>query len=66
MAANRKLKLTYIAAADLEDENKLQNPAKYHDAWKELCETDGVIVPGGFGTRGTQGKIEAAKWCRWE
>jgi len=64
LAANRKLELTYIAAADLEEENKMQNPAKYHDAWKELCETDGVIVPGGFGNRGIQGKIEAAKWCR--
>jgi len=24
----------------------------------------GVIVPGGFGTRGVEGKIEACKWCR--
>jgi CTP synthase len=26
--------------------------------------TSGVIVPGGFGTRGVEGKIEACKWCR--
>ena len=25
---------------------------------------DGVIVPGGFGVRGTPGKMEAARWCR--
>lgn len=24
----------------------------------------GVIVPGGFGTRGVNGKIEACRWCR--
>jgi len=24
----------------------------------------GVIVPGGFGTRGVEGKIEACRWCR--
>lgn len=24
----------------------------------------GVIVPGGFGTRGVEGKMEACKWCR--
>ena len=24
----------------------------------------GVIVPGGFGKRGMEGKIEACKWCR--
>lgn len=23
-----------------------------------------MIVPGGFGTRGVEGKIEACKWCR--
>ena len=34
---------------------------KYHEAWKNLCETDGVIVPGGFGLRGVEGKLEAAR-----
>lgn len=24
----------------------------------------GIIVPGGFGKRGLQGKIEACRWCR--
>ena len=24
----------------------------------------GVIVPGGFGKRGIEGKIEACRWCR--
>jgi CTP synthase len=24
----------------------------------------GVIVPGGFGKRGVDGKMEACKWCR--
>lgn len=37
---------------------------KYHEAWKALCKTDGVIVPGGFGSRGVEGKIDAARWCR--
>ena len=40
------------------------DPVKYHEAWKALCEVDGVLVPGGFGVRGTQGKMEAARWCR--
>ena len=42
----------------------VQDPVKYHDAWKALCQSDGVLVPGGFGLRGVEGKIEAAKWCR--
>lgn len=24
----------------------------------------GVVVPGGFGKRGVEGKIEACRWCR--
>ncbi|KPJ54634.1 CTP synthase [Parcubacteria bacterium DG_72] len=31
---------------------------------KELKEYDGVIVPGGFGTRGIEGKIKAIQFCR--
>lgn len=31
---------------------------------KELSELDGVIVPGGFGSRGIEGKIAVAKYCR--
>jgi len=31
---------------------------------KELSDLDGVIVPGGFGSRGIEGKIAVAKYCR--
>jgi CTP synthase len=31
---------------------------------KELKKFDGVIVPGGFGTRGVEGKIKAVEYCR--
>ena len=31
---------------------------------KELKKFDGVIVPGGFGKRGTEGKIKAIEFCR--
>lgn len=31
---------------------------------KELKNLDGVIVPGGFGSRGIDGKIAVAKYCR--
>ena len=29
-----------------------------------LSDADGILVPGGFGTRGTEGKIEAIKYAR--
>jgi len=31
-----------------------------------LADVDGVIVPGGFGYRGVEGKIEAIRWVREE
>ncbi len=31
---------------------------------KELADYDGVIVPGGFGKRGVEGKIEVIRFCR--
>ncbi len=34
------------------------------DAEKVLDGADGVIVPGGFGTRGTEGKMECIKYTR--
>jgi CTP synthase len=32
--------------------------------WDQLEEADGVIVPGGFGSRGIEGKIAAARYAR--
>ncbi|XP_015521042.1 CTP synthase [Neodiprion pinetum] len=62
--AGYKLNLTYIEAASLEQATKAENPVLYHEAWQKLCKSDGVIVPGGFGKRGIEGKMEACKWCR--
>ncbi|XP_012140951.1 CTP synthase isoform X4 [Megachile rotundata] len=62
--AGYKLKLTYIEADNLEQTMKTTNPVLYHEAWQQLCKSSGVIVPGGFGKRGMQGKMEACKWCR--
>jgi CTP synthase len=32
--------------------------------WEELDTADGIIVPGGFGSRGIEGKIAAARYAR--
>ena len=37
---------------------------EYEDEWKRLKGCDGMIVPGGFGLRGIEGKIAAAKYAR--
>ncbi|XP_046384458.1 CTP synthase 1 isoform X2 [Ischnura elegans] len=64
IAAGHKLTLKYIEASDLEKDTKHSDPVAYHEAWQQLCKCDGVIVPGGFGKRGSEGKIEACEWCR--
>jgi CTP synthase len=33
-------------------------------AWHDVCTASGILVPGGFGGRGTEGMIAAAKWAR--
>lgn len=33
-------------------------------ALAELSEYDGIVVPGGFGSRGIEGKIRVAQYCR--
>lgn len=37
---------------------------KHAAAWATVRAADGVLVPGGFGTRGTEGKIAAARYAR--
>src|SRR3989440_1275299 len=34
------------------------------DAERELDECDGILIPGGFGVRGVEGKIRAARFAR--
>ncbi|XP_058801964.1 CTP synthase [Phymastichus coffea] len=62
--ASYKLDLKFIDAVNLEPETKNIDAVAYHEAWRELCSVDGIIVPGGFGQRGINGMIEACKWCR--
>lgn len=64
LKAERKLDLTYIEAEDLELSMLDQDAPRYHKAWGSLCECSGILVPGGFGVRGSEGKIAAIKWAR--
>ncbi|XP_072884453.1 CTP synthase 1-like isoform X2 [Hemitrygon akajei] len=64
LAINQKLEVKYIDSADLEPARQEEDPVKYHEAWQNLCSANGVLVPGGFGVRGTEGKILAIAWAR--
>ena len=61
---NRKLQINWIEAENLDEKVKLDDVEKYNEAWKLLKESDGILVPGGFGIRGIEGKIKAAKYAR--
>lgn len=52
----RKLNLIWIDTEKLEKNDK--------EAWKKLKSAKGILIPGGFGSRGVEGKILAAKYAR--
>jgi CTP synthase len=64
VACRKKLVVDWVPACDLEKETEKENPDAYKAAWKLLKGVDGILVPGGFGDRGVEGKILAAKYAR--
>ena len=61
MAVDRKLVIDWIEASHLEED---WDKSEREEAWKHLRGADGVLVPGGFGDRGIEGKILAAHHAR--
>ncbi len=55
--ANKKPIIDWIAATDFEGKHASANLAK-------LKKYDGIIVPGGFGARGIEGKLAVIKYAR--
>ncbi len=53
-ATKTKINIKYIEAEDLEEDSQK----------KYLKDVDGILVPGGFGDRGIEGKIDAMKFGR--
>ncbi|CAD6237640.1 unnamed protein product [Miscanthus lutarioriparius] len=64
VAMERKLVVEWVPSCDLEDSSAKETPEAHKKAWMLLKGADGVLVPGGFGDRGVQGKILAAKYAR--
>ena len=64
MRCGKKLELIWVDAAHLEPQTDQEKHASFHKAWHEVCTADGILVPGGFGERGVEGMIAAAKWAR--
>ena len=60
-AVDRKLVIDWIESTDLDPHNVTE---KHDEAWELLRAADGILVPGGFGNRGVEGKIAAANYAR--
>ena len=54
-AQNRKPVISWLNSTDFE---------KFPEKLKDLKKYDGIIVPGGFGTRGVEGNLKAVKFAR--
>lgn len=54
IACDRKLDVVWVSSGDLEKDK----------GWDVLDTVDGIVVPGGFGYRGVEGKILAARYAR--
>ena len=63
-AVGRKLVIDWIESTDLDDQTASADPEAHAAAWELLNGADGVLVPGGFGIRGIEGKIKAAGYAR--
>ncbi len=54
LAEDVEVEIQWVHSADLEKGK----------GWDVVRLADGILVPGGFGSRGTEGKIQAAKYAR--
>ena len=52
----RKAEIVWVDSEKLEKQDK--------DVWKDLKSAEGIIVSSGFGSRGIEGKIAAARYAR--
>ena len=54
----RKIKINWIDSEGLETKGEV-----YDASFEKIKNSHGVIVPGGFGIRGAEGKMEVIKYC---
>lgn len=64
LAATRRLQVDWVEAQHLEEGTNEEDPEAHAGAWAKLHGADGILVPGGFGNRGVEGKILAANYAR--
>ena len=68
IATHQRLRIEWIDASelapDVQDEDTEFDQDSSRIAWERLMKCDGLVVPGGFGSRGMEGKIAAIRYAR--
>ena len=64
MANHVNVDTVWIDSSALEESTARSKPDKYKEAWDSLLSLHGILIPGGFGNRGVEGKIAAIKHAR--
>jgi len=64
MEAGLHLTIAWVESSDLEPNSERLDSKRHDAAWESLQTAHGVLVPGGFGNRGIEGKVMCANYCR--
>lgn len=62
LIAGRKLVIQWLDTEVLDNNESSQE--SQDEFWEKLKQCDGILVPGGFGIRGVEGKIKVAQYAR--
>jgi CTP synthase len=64
LEAGLRLNIVWVESSDLEPNVERIDVKRHNSAWEKLRSAQGVLVPGGFGNRGIEGKVMTAHYCR--
>merc|ERR1719396_172674 len=62
--AGLRLVVSWVDSSKLEPGAEKSDPQGYEDSWEKIRSAQGVLVPGGFGGRGIEGKVVCEAHCR--
>ncbi|CAK0762419.1 hypothetical protein CVIRNUC_002955 [Coccomyxa viridis] len=64
LSASRKLEVLWVEASHLEPAAEGEESEEHRAAWDKIHSAHGILVPGGFGIRGVEGMVLAARYAR--
>ncbi|CAK0849066.1 unnamed protein product [Prorocentrum cordatum] len=62
--AGLRLVISWVDSCSLQPGAQKTDQQSYEDSWEKIRSAQGVLVPGGFGGRGIEGKIACESHCR--